>query len=78
MEPEGMVKAWTTSVRMTRASAMAMTMASPYSRISDLRRAFAPIVSAAASSPAGVPVTGTGTLAASKSAFRSSISFGGP
>ena len=38
MEPDGIVKAWTTSERMTSASSTAMAIASAYSRTIDLRR----------------------------------------
>jgi hypothetical protein len=36
MEPEGILKAWTTNVRMNRARSMAMVIASKYSRKIDL------------------------------------------
>jgi hypothetical protein len=39
MEPEGILKAWTTKVRMTRARATATRMASVHSRAADFRRA---------------------------------------
>jgi hypothetical protein len=39
IDPEGILKACTMNVRMTSASATAMTIASTYSRTSDLVRA---------------------------------------
>ena len=47
MEPDGIVNAWTMSVRMTRARRTAMAIASPYSRTRDLRRGAAVIVTGA-------------------------------
>ena len=38
MEPDGIVKAWTTSERMTRASRTAIAIAYAYSRTIDFRR----------------------------------------
>ena len=35
MEPEGILKAWTTKVRMSNAKMIAMRMASAYSRMTD-------------------------------------------
>jgi len=37
IEPDGIVKAWMISVRITSASRMAMKIASAYSRTTDLR-----------------------------------------
>src|SRR5438445_609483 len=37
MRPDGSGKAWATSGRLSRASRSAMTIASPYSRLSELR-----------------------------------------
>jgi hypothetical protein len=50
MEPEGIVKAWTISVRMTRARRIAMAIASAYSRTTDLRLRTTPTGGAATSS----------------------------
>src|SRR5712664_3143653 len=49
MEPDGIVNAWTANCRMTRASKIAMKMASPYSRMRDFR-----LGAAAADNGAGV------------------------
>src|SRR5262249_49388839 len=38
MEPDGILKAWTTKVRIRSASRTAMRMASAYSRTTDFRR----------------------------------------
>ena len=43
MEPDGMVNACTTNARMRRARSTATTIASPYSRTSDLRRGLAAV-----------------------------------
>ncbi len=54
MDPEGMVNACTTNVRMTRARRIAMAMASTYSRTSDLRRGVTAASEAAAGNALGL------------------------
>ena len=46
IDPEGILKAWTTNERMASASTTAMTIASTYSRRSDLVRAVMTVLAA--------------------------------
>ena len=56
MEPDGIVKAWTTSERMTRASRTAIAIASAYSRTIDFRRRFGSASSAASAGLASISI----------------------
>ena len=56
MEPDGIVKACTTSERMTSARSTAIAIASAYSRTMDLRRRFGSTASAGSAGWASISI----------------------